>query len=172
MFTCVIFYTMLAVHSWSPLPLFPVLQTGEFSARFLLKLPVDFSNIPVYLLKVINQQTPHTLWLIMKVRGFSGIMCTHCRLEDNAAGLKLDFVMPWTSFWIHWGIETLFTCMCVHMFRICAVRMQGLFKWSAIHVCVFVCEHVCRLGLGGCELTNQQAVTLDLLWAACCLEAA
>uniref|UniRef100_A0AAQ5YFQ3 BRISC and BRCA1-A complex member 2 n=2 Tax=Amphiprion TaxID=80969 RepID=A0AAQ5YFQ3_AMPOC len=25
--------------------------TGEFSARFLLKLPVDFSNIPVYLLK-------------------------------------------------------------------------------------------------------------------------
>ncbi|KAJ3613078.1 hypothetical protein NHX12_019334 [Muraenolepis orangiensis] len=26
--------------------------TGEFSARFLLKLPVDFSNIPVYLLKV------------------------------------------------------------------------------------------------------------------------
>uniref|UniRef100_A0A3Q1HJ86 BRISC and BRCA1-A complex member 2 n=1 Tax=Acanthochromis polyacanthus TaxID=80966 RepID=A0A3Q1HJ86_9TELE len=28
--------------------------TGEFSARFLLKLPVDFSNIPVYLLKVIN----------------------------------------------------------------------------------------------------------------------
>lgn len=29
-----------------------VLQTGEFSARFLLKLPVDFSNIPTYLLKV------------------------------------------------------------------------------------------------------------------------
>lgn len=29
------------------------LQTGEFSARFLLKLPVDFSNIPVYLLKVV-----------------------------------------------------------------------------------------------------------------------
>lgn len=28
------------------------LQTGEFSARFLLKLPVDFSNIPTYLLKV------------------------------------------------------------------------------------------------------------------------
>uniref|UniRef100_UPI0009B399FF BRCA1-A complex subunit BRE-like n=1 Tax=Monopterus albus TaxID=43700 RepID=UPI0009B399FF len=27
--------------------------TGEFSARFLLKLPVDFSNIPVYLLKVL-----------------------------------------------------------------------------------------------------------------------
>lgn len=27
-------------------------QTGEFSARFLLKLPVDFSNIPTYLLKV------------------------------------------------------------------------------------------------------------------------
>uniref|UniRef100_A0A8B9REY4 BRISC and BRCA1-A complex member 2 n=1 Tax=Astyanax mexicanus TaxID=7994 RepID=A0A8B9REY4_ASTMX len=26
--------------------------TGEFSARFLLKLPVDFSNIPIYLLKV------------------------------------------------------------------------------------------------------------------------
>ncbi|XP_060042759.1 BRISC and BRCA1-A complex member 2 isoform X5 [Erinaceus europaeus] len=26
--------------------------TGEFSARFLLKLPVDFSNIPTYLLKV------------------------------------------------------------------------------------------------------------------------
>uniref|UniRef100_A0A672HSQ7 BRISC and BRCA1-A complex member 2 n=1 Tax=Salarias fasciatus TaxID=181472 RepID=A0A672HSQ7_SALFA len=25
--------------------------TGEFSARFLLKLPVDFSNIPVYLMK-------------------------------------------------------------------------------------------------------------------------
>uniref|UniRef100_A0AAY4AG27 BRISC and BRCA1-A complex member 2 n=1 Tax=Denticeps clupeoides TaxID=299321 RepID=A0AAY4AG27_9TELE len=25
--------------------------TGEFSARFLLKIPVDFSNIPVYLLK-------------------------------------------------------------------------------------------------------------------------
>uniref|UniRef100_A0A3Q4H4B9 BRISC and BRCA1-A complex member 2 n=1 Tax=Neolamprologus brichardi TaxID=32507 RepID=A0A3Q4H4B9_NEOBR len=25
--------------------------TGEFSARFLLKLPVDFSNIPIYLLK-------------------------------------------------------------------------------------------------------------------------
>ncbi|KTG05509.1 hypothetical protein cypCar_00015559 [Cyprinus carpio] len=25
--------------------------TGEFSARFLLRLPVDFSNIPVYLLK-------------------------------------------------------------------------------------------------------------------------
>lgn len=32
--------------------LFLVIQTGEFSARFLLKLPVDFSNIPVYLLKV------------------------------------------------------------------------------------------------------------------------
>ncbi|XP_068928213.1 BRISC and BRCA1-A complex member 2 isoform X6 [Petaurus breviceps papuanus] len=27
------------------------LHTGEFSARFLLKLPVDFSNIPTYLLK-------------------------------------------------------------------------------------------------------------------------
>ncbi|XP_064412653.1 BRISC and BRCA1-A complex member 2 isoform X2 [Latimeria chalumnae] len=27
------------------------LHTGEFSARFLLKLPVDFSNIPIYLLK-------------------------------------------------------------------------------------------------------------------------
>ncbi|KAI5618804.1 BRISC and BRCA1-A complex member 2 [Silurus asotus] len=26
--------------------------TGEFSARFLLKLPVDFSNIPIYLLKL------------------------------------------------------------------------------------------------------------------------
>ncbi|CAB1334830.1 unnamed protein product [Coregonus sp. 'balchen'] len=29
--------------------------TGEFSARFLLKLPVDFSNIPVYLLKQCAQ---------------------------------------------------------------------------------------------------------------------
>ncbi|XP_062896733.1 BRISC and BRCA1-A complex member 2 isoform X3 [Mobula hypostoma] len=28
-----------------------MLHTGEFSARFLLKLPVDFSNIPTYLLK-------------------------------------------------------------------------------------------------------------------------
>ncbi|KAK5916430.1 hypothetical protein CgunFtcFv8_011415 [Champsocephalus gunnari] len=34
--------------------------TGEFSARFLLKLPVDFSNIPVYLLKVTTLQTPYT----------------------------------------------------------------------------------------------------------------
>uniref|UniRef100_A0A8C6P061 BRISC and BRCA1-A complex member 2 n=1 Tax=Nothobranchius furzeri TaxID=105023 RepID=A0A8C6P061_NOTFU len=37
--------------------------TGEFSARFLLKLPVDFSNIPVYLLKVFNHRprvAPHT----------------------------------------------------------------------------------------------------------------
>lgn len=34
-----------------------VFQTGEFSARFLLKLPVDFSDIPVYLLKVTNQPT-------------------------------------------------------------------------------------------------------------------
>ncbi|XP_016287042.1 BRISC and BRCA1-A complex member 2 isoform X4 [Monodelphis domestica] len=32
------------------------LQTGEFSARFLLKLPVDFSNIPTYLLKVDSIQ--------------------------------------------------------------------------------------------------------------------
>ncbi|XP_056669190.1 BRISC and BRCA1-A complex member 2 isoform X5 [Monodelphis domestica] len=31
------------------------LQTGEFSARFLLKLPVDFSNIPTYLLKDANE---------------------------------------------------------------------------------------------------------------------
>ncbi|RMC12511.1 hypothetical protein DUI87_10030 [Hirundo rustica rustica] len=30
-------------------------QTGEFSARFLLKLPVDFSNIPTYLLKDVNE---------------------------------------------------------------------------------------------------------------------
>lgn len=37
--------------------LFVSVQTGEFSARFLLKLPVDFSNIPVYLLKVISHQT-------------------------------------------------------------------------------------------------------------------
>ncbi|KAH0505607.1 BRCA1-A complex subunit BRE [Microtus ochrogaster] len=29
--------------------------TGEFSARFLLKLPVDFSNIPTYLLKDVNE---------------------------------------------------------------------------------------------------------------------
>ncbi|KAG8431939.1 hypothetical protein GDO86_019171 [Hymenochirus boettgeri] len=29
--------------------------TGEFSARFLLKLPVDFSNIPIYLLKDANE---------------------------------------------------------------------------------------------------------------------
>ncbi|XP_023406322.1 BRISC and BRCA1-A complex member 2 isoform X1 [Loxodonta africana] len=29
--------------------------TGEFSARFLLKLPVDFSNIPTYLLKDANE---------------------------------------------------------------------------------------------------------------------
>uniref|UniRef100_A0A2K5VYD2 BRISC and BRCA1-A complex member 2 n=1 Tax=Macaca fascicularis TaxID=9541 RepID=A0A2K5VYD2_MACFA len=28
--------------------------TGEFSARFLLKLPVDFSNIPTYLLKCLT----------------------------------------------------------------------------------------------------------------------
>ncbi|XP_016391055.1 BRCA1-A complex subunit BRE-like isoform X2 [Sinocyclocheilus rhinocerous] len=28
--------------------------TGEFSARFLLKLPVDFSNIPIYLLKAAS----------------------------------------------------------------------------------------------------------------------
>lgn len=38
-------------------PLFASFQTGEFSARFLLKLPVDFSNIPVYLLKVISHPT-------------------------------------------------------------------------------------------------------------------
>ncbi|XP_039769010.1 BRISC and BRCA1-A complex member 2 isoform X3 [Ornithorhynchus anatinus] len=31
------------------------LHTGEFSARFLLKLPVDFSNIPTYLLKDANE---------------------------------------------------------------------------------------------------------------------
>ncbi|XP_032764858.1 BRISC and BRCA1-A complex member 2 isoform X3 [Rattus norvegicus] len=31
------------------------LHTGEFSARFLLKLPVDFSNIPTYLLKDVNE---------------------------------------------------------------------------------------------------------------------
>ncbi|KAF7655779.1 hypothetical protein LDENG_00051040, partial [Lucifuga dentata] len=30
--------------------------TGEFSARFLLKLPVDFSNIPVYLLKTVMKK--------------------------------------------------------------------------------------------------------------------
>ncbi|EMP24513.1 BRCA1-A complex subunit BRE, partial [Chelonia mydas] len=29
--------------------------TGEFSAHFLLKLPVDFSNIPTYLLKDVNE---------------------------------------------------------------------------------------------------------------------
>ncbi|KAK2528721.1 Bre, partial [Columba livia] len=40
-------------NNWTPglisVTFFP--QTGEFSARFLLKLPVDFSNIPTYLLK-------------------------------------------------------------------------------------------------------------------------
>ncbi|GAA6091972.1 BRISC and BRCA1-A complex member 2 [Tachysurus ichikawai] len=35
--------------------------TGEFSARFLLKLPVDFSNIPIYLLK--SQQMRCDIWL-------------------------------------------------------------------------------------------------------------
>ncbi|XP_004711196.1 BRISC and BRCA1-A complex member 2 [Echinops telfairi] len=30
-------------------------RTGEFSARFLLKLPVDFTNIPTYLLKDVNE---------------------------------------------------------------------------------------------------------------------
>uniref|UniRef100_A0A8C5MNH2 BRISC and BRCA1-A complex member 2 n=1 Tax=Leptobrachium leishanense TaxID=445787 RepID=A0A8C5MNH2_9ANUR len=29
--------------------------TGEFSARFLVRLPVDFSNIPIYLLKDANE---------------------------------------------------------------------------------------------------------------------
>lgn len=37
-----------------------VFQTGEFSARFLLKLPVDFSNIPIYLLKVGLKACRHT----------------------------------------------------------------------------------------------------------------
>lgn len=44
-------------------------QTGEFSARFLLKLPVDFSDIPVYLLKVTHPHTClHRSWAFVPSR--------------------------------------------------------------------------------------------------------
>lgn len=49
------------------------MQTGEFSARFLLKLPVDFSNIPIYLLKV----SPFIQ--IVTYKYLVHIMDTHCK---------------------------------------------------------------------------------------------
>ncbi|KAF4798715.1 brain and reproductive organ-expressed [Turdus rufiventris] len=42
-------------------------QTGEFSARFLLKLPVDFSNIPTYLLKNDEPYEPYHIKLVRSV---------------------------------------------------------------------------------------------------------
>lgn len=49
--TLAIIVTSQSIFDFNLIILF-FLQTGEFSARFLLKLPVDFSNIPTYLLKV------------------------------------------------------------------------------------------------------------------------
>lgn len=61
---------------------FASFQTGEFSARFLLKLPVDFSNIPVYLLKVICHQTDilHKINIFFwdNLRLFHLHVCTCC----------------------------------------------------------------------------------------------
>lgn len=61
-------------------PLFASFQTGEFSARFLLKLPVDFSNIPVYLLKVISHPTDvlHELNILSEIVSDSFVYtCAH-----------------------------------------------------------------------------------------------
>uniref|UniRef100_A0A5F8A4Q2 BRISC and BRCA1-A complex member 2 n=1 Tax=Macaca mulatta TaxID=9544 RepID=A0A5F8A4Q2_MACMU len=46
--------------------------TGEFSARFLLKLPVDFSNIPTYLLKCLT--------LLLRLES-SGTIIAHYNLK-------------------------------------------------------------------------------------------
>uniref|UniRef100_A0A667ZLY2 BRISC and BRCA1-A complex member 2 n=1 Tax=Myripristis murdjan TaxID=586833 RepID=A0A667ZLY2_9TELE len=48
--------------------------TGEFSARFLLKLPVDFSNIPVYLLKLCSFQPNRCLSCSISALGGSSAL--------------------------------------------------------------------------------------------------
>lgn len=121
--------------------LFSFFQTGEFSARFLLKLPVDFSNIPVYLLKV-----PDNLWQIQQA-------------SSHSLHLKIYSSHPCC----------LSTCMWALNDWICS-RGVGLFEWTLLQLCVCACVQTPILG--GCELTNQHAVTVDLLWAVWCLQAA
>ena len=53
--------------------------TGEFSARFLLKLPVDFSNIPTYLLKDVNEDPGEDVALLSV--SFEDTEATRCTLS-------------------------------------------------------------------------------------------
>lgn len=61
-------------------------------------------------------------------------------------------------------------CLSMRALNVC-IRRRGGVVWmnstAAVCLCVRADSH-----LGGCELTNQQAVTVDLLWAAWCLQAA
>lgn len=71
--------------------------TGEFSARFLLKLPVDFSNIPTYLLKV-----QYVIQGYHKRREYIAAFLSHFGtgvVEYDAEGFtKLTLLLMWKDF--------------------------------------------------------------------------
>uniref|UniRef100_A0A9J7ZCZ9 BRISC and BRCA1-A complex member 2 n=1 Tax=Cyprinus carpio carpio TaxID=630221 RepID=A0A9J7ZCZ9_CYPCA len=71
--------------------------TGEFSARFLLRLPVDFSNIPVYLLKV-----QYVIQGYHKRREYIAAFLSHFGMgvvEYDAVGFtKLTLLLMWKDF--------------------------------------------------------------------------
>ncbi|TSM77412.1 BRISC and BRCA1-A complex member 2 [Bagarius yarrelli] len=70
--------------------------TGEFSARFLLKLPVDFSNIPIYLLKFQNMGVA----CVNVAPGVGGVAFRHvyARKEDTALDPGEDVALLSVSF--------------------------------------------------------------------------
>lgn len=167
-------YFSRAARSRIPPPLLPFLQTGEFSARFLLKLPVDFSNIPVYLLKVIKRRSHSDsqarcprAFFVLGERTHSWAAGGQCRVAFRGGrvcgGGGANFLRDVA------GVRALFAWNT-------SARMGGdngrvySSDLQFLHVCVRVCACLCvcacvyaGLVSGGCELTNQQAVTLDLL---------
>lgn len=120
-----------------PAPL--VWQTGEFSACFLLKLPVDFSNIPVYLLKVMTS--------------------THIHYYTHTNSIQRLCIHKNKTFPSHRHTCKHTNGRLTHIMKI----EKAQFVWwvcAKCAQCVCVYAGMCVLtGRPGSELTNQQPVT-------------
>lgn len=118
-------------------------QTGEFSARFLLKLPVDFSNIPVYLLKVVTTPTwkPHQPWASVETHTSCMLCRRGCRRQDQSLHelfLVITSMLLFTYVSVFWMFVSI---------------TEGFIQMNcsaAVYACVEASV------LRGCKLTNQQ----------------
>ena len=105
------------------------LQTGEFSACFLLKLPVDFSNIPVYLLKVMTSTHTRTLPYSYEPTQIVYAGCAYTNIGRTCKrtnGRLTCITKNRESTFVWWVCAKCALCMCVCVF---------------VCVCVHVCTH-------------------------------